>query len=180
MLRYGSLIELSEYDPVWPKQFERLRGALWPAVDGYAAGIEHVGSTSVPGLVAKPVIDIDIVMRRYVDFPAIARGLAVLGYEHDGDQGIEHREVFKGGHPDVRHHLYVCLEESAALRNHLTLREALRTDPVLLAEYAALKRRLAEGADKERYWRGKTEFVLRVLASQGFVSDELEAIRRAN
>jgi GrpB-like predicted nucleotidyltransferase (UPF0157 family) len=174
------MVELQEYDSAWPAHYARLRDRLWPAVEAWASGIEHVGSTSVPGLIAKPVIDIDIVMPSRPAFASIAAALARLGYRHAGNQGIEDREVFKGGPGEVRHHLYVCLAGGAALRNHLALRDALRADPALAARYAALKRALAAAGDQQSYWRGKTEFILAILSRQGFAPDELDAIRRAN
>lgn len=170
------------YNPEWPRHFERLAGVLWPAISDHALTIEHVGSTSVPGLAAKPIIDIDIVIEESSRLPAIVAALAALGYAHQGNQGIVDRESFKRVGADVRHNLYVCPTSSIALRNHLCLRDSLRGDPTLRAEYARLKQSLAVRfpSSMPDYIDGKTDFVLGVLEKHGFTSDMLASIRDAN
>ena len=122
------------YDPAWPEEFEKIRAHIWPAIQGAAECVEHVGSTSVPGLAAKPVIDIDIVISDEHHFPAVKAALESLGYWHNGDQGIPGREAFKydpAQKPELmRHHLYVCAADSVELQRHLTLRDHLRTHPM--------------------------------------------------
>src|SRR5689334_5674826 len=136
-------VKVVEYREEWVAQFEVLKAALAPSLFGLALAIEHVGSTSVPGLAAKPVIDIDIVVRdKKAMIPLISR-LAGLGYVHQGDLGIAGREAFEGGYPGVSHHLYACLKGGLALRNHLALRDALRQDSALRDDYGRLKLRLA-------------------------------------
>lgn len=101
-------IRVVEYDPHWATLFLRLRERLWPLVSDLAIAIEHVGSTSVPGLAAKPVLDIDIVIRSRQDFPTVTERLASRGYAPRGDLGIADREAFAAPAEEPRHHL-VCL-----------------------------------------------------------------------
>lgn len=152
-------------DPAWPLVFAALRDGLAPLFGDLAAGIEHVGSTAVPGLEAKPIVDIDVVLRRADDMPEAIRLLTGAGYAHLGDLGIVDREAFRAPAHLPRHHLYVCPAGSAALRAHLMLRDALRNDPDLAAAYGALKRELAErfADDRDSYVEGKTPFITSVL-----------------
>ena len=171
-------VRVVEYDPEWPRIFGELKERIWPAVREVAVAMEHVGSTSVEGMAAKAVIDVDIVIASRAELPLVMMRLGTLGYEHRGNQGIEDREVFKtGGQP--AHHLYVCVENSLALRNHLTVRDYLRTHPLEAAAYSNLKKRLAErfANERERYQEGKTEFVVSILRRCGFSEEGLEAIR---
>lgn len=173
---------LVPYDPAWPLEFAALRDVYEKSLEGLIVAIEHVGSTAVPGLSAKSIIDIDLVMPGYDVFPAIVHTLDSLGYTHAGDQGISQREVFKprpGIHaPSVTpprawmpHHLYVCPLGGNELGRHLRFRDALRKDPSLRTQYEAIKRAIAanSGNDRKLYARIKEtacrEFVERILAS---------------
>src|SRR6266571_937284 len=131
-------------DPEWPDQFRRLRDKVWPAVSDFALAIEHVGSMSVRGLAAKPVIDLDIVIPSRNETPIAVAQLGQMGYEHLGDLGIEDREAFRAPEGGPAHNLYVCPRYSLALRNHLALRDHLRAHSADVAAYTALKKRLAE------------------------------------
>jgi GrpB-like predicted nucleotidyltransferase (UPF0157 family) len=156
------------YDPVWPATFEALREPIARALAGLAAGIEHVGSTAVPGLAAKPIIDIDVVIRTADDMDATVQHLAGLGYAHLGDLGIRGRDAFRAPPGLPRHHLYVCAAGSAALLAHLAFRDALRRDTRLADAYTAVKRELARRFrdDRDSYAEGKTAFVTSVLLDQ--------------
>ena len=143
-------------------------------------GIEHVGSTSVPGLAAKPVIDIDVVVDR-----AHVRGaidaLGAAGYHDRGEVGIPDRHSLRAPDDALRRNVYVVVEGSLALRNHLAIRDALRRDEQLRTEYAALKRRLAEEADDiDDYVARKTDLIVRILSTAGFTRAELDAVRAIN
>ncbi|MBV8369813.1 MAG: GrpB family protein [Candidatus Eremiobacteraeota bacterium] len=154
------------YDPAWPAAFELLRERLAAALGDLAVGIEHVGSTAVPGCDAKPIVDIDVVIRHADELPDVVRQLGALGYAHLGDLGIVGREAFRMPPSDLpRHHLYVCAAGAAPLQAHLILRDALRADPNLAAEYGALKRELAQHYrdDRDSYTEGKTAFITSVL-----------------
>ncbi len=151
---------LSNYTTSWIDHFQRIKQVLDQALDGLEITIEHIGSTAVPGLAAKPIIDIDIVYKDPVDFQSIKTALEVIGYSHKGNQGIEDREVFKreeGEQHEVldslRHHLYVCSADSPALKRHLITRDYLRNNEWAKAEYQQLKYDLAEkaGQDQKSY-----------------------------
>jgi GrpB-like predicted nucleotidyltransferase (UPF0157 family) len=172
------MIVVSEYDPCWGHSFAQIHSRIATVLAGVAVRIEHVGSTSVPGLSAKPIIDVDAIVEAR-DVTAAIERLASLGYEHQGDLGVPQREAFRHGHAPA-HNLYVCVAGSLHLRNHLTLRDALRAYPDLVREYGALKRDLALRfpQDIEAYVAGKTAFVTRILERTGeFSPTELAAIR---
>jgi GrpB-like predicted nucleotidyltransferase (UPF0157 family) len=116
------LIQMMEYNPEWPCHFAQIRDRIWPCVRDIAVRIEHVGSTAVDGLAAKPVIDLDIVIARRSDLPSVVTRLGGLGYQHRGDLGIPDREAFRAPENQPAHHLYVCSQDSLALRNHVVLR----------------------------------------------------------
>lgn len=176
------LVRVSDYDPAWPARFEALRARLAPAAAGLAVVIEHVGSTAVPGLAAKPVLDIDIVIRNRQDFPELRDRLAGLGYRHLGNLDVEDREAFEEPPDDPAHNLYVSSQTSECLRNHLTVRDHLRRHPGDAARYADLKRRLAAEfpEDVNRYAEAKTEFILEILAKYEFPEEAVRTIRRIN
>ena len=177
-----SEIIVLDHDPAWGSIFLRLRSRVWPLVSDLAASIEHVGSTSVEGLPAKPVIDLTIIVREASRMPTVIDRLATIGYRHNGDQGVPGREAF--AHPDQApaHHLYACVENNLALRNHLTVRDHLRRHPARAQAYGELKKRLAARFpdDIDGYADGKTDFLLAILADAGFSQVELDEIRGIN
>ena len=161
-------IVVADYDPDWPEWFERIRATVWPAVEGVAVRIDHVGSTSVPGLAAKPVIDMDVVVAAPEDVrPAIDR-LAAAGYGWRGDLGVTGREAFAPpAGPDLpAHHLYLVVEDNRAHLDHWLLRDLLRSDATARARYAGLKRHNAEIAkgDIDVYVQQKAALVAELLA----------------
>jgi len=176
----GQLIVV-DYDPEWPRLFESLRASLLPVLAGLASSIEHVGSTAVPGLPAKPVIDIDVVVTAHDVADAVAR-LETLGYQHLGDRGIPEREAFRRPADSPRHHLYVCPSTSAALRNHLIVRDHLRKNPSDALAYGNLKRQLAVelAHDVDGYVEAKTSFLIGILRQHGFAEDTVVQIEQAN
>src|SRR5690348_3744996 len=128
-------VSIVSYDPEWPRRFEDLCARIRPAVADLALAIEHVGSTSVPGLAAKAIIDMDVVIRSRADLPAITERLAGIGYTHLGVLGVQDRHAFRTLDDNPRHNLYVCPAESIALRNHLALRDHLRAHPADAESY---------------------------------------------
>jgi GrpB-like predicted nucleotidyltransferase (UPF0157 family) len=170
-----------EYDPEWPARFEAIRARIAPALGPLAVSIEHVGSTSVPGLAAKPVIDIDVVVADAGAIPAAIAALEGLGYEHLGEVGIPDREAFRRPPGTEKHNLYVTPAAGQGLRNHLALRNHLRTHPEAVEAYAALKRRLADEApDIDAYVIGKTDLIVSFLRAEGIDEATLAAIEQAN
>jgi GrpB-like predicted nucleotidyltransferase (UPF0157 family) len=174
-------VRVVDYDPAWPDVFTSLRERIRPAVEDLALAIEHVGSTAVPGLAAKPVIDLDVVVRRSA-VPEGIRRLAGLGYEPRGDLGIPDREAFRPPPGSPRHHLYLCPVDSRALANHLTIRDHLRSHPAAARAYAELKRSLAHRFpdDIDAYVEGKSAFLLEILREEGFDAEALAAIEARN
>jgi len=168
-------LEVVDYQSQWPQRFEELRERIWPAVAAHALGLEHVGSTAVPGLAAKPIIDIDVIITADA-LPAVIVQLESLGYQHRGNLEIEGRAAFGCPPGALAHHLYVCIEGCPAIANHLTIRERLRRDPEAAARYGLLKKQLAaqHPNDIDRYVAGKTGFLLELLAQAGF-PEEVQA-----
>jgi GrpB-like predicted nucleotidyltransferase (UPF0157 family) len=175
-------IEVVDYDPSWPNTFESLRSILWPALADVVSSIEHVGSTSVPGLAAKPIIDISIVVPDNSDVQIGISGLATLGYVHRGDLGIKGREAFANPDGLPRHNLYLCPRDSVALANHLALRGYLRAHREAAREYGELKKRLAQRFpdDIDSYIDGKTTMLLTMLRANGLPAEQLRQIERVN
>lgn len=170
------------YSPEWPAAFERvardLRGAL---VDVPMARVEHVGSTSVPGLAAKPVLDVDVIVPGE-HVTAAVRALEAVGYEHRGDLGVPDREAFWAPDDDPRRNVYVCRAGSVNLRNHLGVRDVLRARPDLRDEYAAVKLALAADPDMDidTYIALKSGVLQRILAAADLSDEDRLAILRLN
>ena len=150
------------YDAAWPPQFRQVEAYVAPALAGLGCVIEHVGSTSVPGMVAKPIIDLDVVIPPR-SFEEVKRRLEVLGYVHEGDLGIPGREAFDlvEGEPLPKHHLYVCIAGVDELRRHLALRDFLRAHPEWRERLSRHKLDLCVryGNDRDAYMAGKAEMV---------------------
>ena len=170
---------MAPYDPEWPRRFDELRreyAAAMTAAGVPVVAIEHVGSTSVPGLAAKPVIDCDIVVTEQ-DVAAASEVLIGLGFRPEGDLGIPLRWAFTEPERLARTNTYVVVQGSLSLRNHLALRDILRSDPDLREQYAAVKRQAgATAADIDEYGRAKNATVQRILAAAGLTEAERAAI----
>lgn len=158
-------IIIEEYDPQWPKSFETIRLRIAPVLVKFAAAIEHVGSTAVPGLAAKPIIDIDVLLRSDKDLVAVIKKLAALGYQHKGTLGVAGRDAFRAPGHDIRHHLYVCEPNGGEFLRHIAFRDYLRHHPKEADDYAILKRSLSGkfSIDRATYTQAKTEFVEEIL-----------------
>lgn len=158
-------VEIADYDPGWPAAFATLRDQITAALGPLAHRIEHVGSTAVPGLPAKPVIDLDVVIATRADLPEVISRLAALGYRHEGDLGITSREAFASPADTPARHLYVCTADSRELARHLAFRDYLRTHPGQARAYAQLKRSLAVQfrSDRDAYSRSKAAFIEQIL-----------------
>lgn len=166
-LAVANPIVIVEYDPRWPEEFARLRDRAQSAMGELAVSIEHVGSTAVPGLPAKPVIDVVVVIARDDDLPVAIERLEAIGYVARGDLGVPGREAFSWQEGERRHHLYVSPITSEELQAQVTFRDRLLSDPQLAAEYVALKRELAAKYrdDRPSYTDGKTAFIAAALQS---------------
>jgi GrpB-like predicted nucleotidyltransferase (UPF0157 family) len=173
------VITVVEYDPAWPERFEMLRNEY--AVAMAAAGvpvvaIEHVGSTSVPGLAAKPIIDCDIVVRA-ADVAEASSVLMSLGFAPLGELGIPQRWAFKEPVRLSGTNTYVIVDGCLSVRNHLAVRDVLRADSALRDEYASVKRRAGiRAANIDEYGQAKTGMVQKILAAAGLTAAERASI----
>lgn len=148
------------YDESWKSAFEAIRAEIESAAGEWIVGVEHVGSTSVEGMSAKPCIDIDVVIKDYSVFDAVAKKLESIGYLHEGDLGIKDREAFKYSdkHHLQTHHLYVCPRDSAELHRHITFRDFLRSNRDAVRQYSLVKETAASlfPDDIDRYMAYKS------------------------
>ena len=154
------------YDEAWADDFIKIRDEIKEVLGTLAMRIEHVGSTSVRGLSAKPIIDIDVVIRDRQALEKVISALAEIGYRHEGDLGIAGREAFKyDGKEHLRkHHLYVCTRDCAELKRHIAFRDYLRSHPEAVREYSRIKE---EGAklypdDMDKYIEYKSPWIQQI------------------
>ena len=159
------------YDESWKADFEKIKAELEAVLGDLALSIEHVGSTSVEGLSAKPIIDIDVVIKDYSVFDDVSDKLASIGYFHEGDLGIKEREAF--GYRDKphlhKHHLYVCPAHSVELKRHTTFRDFLRANPDSAREYGLVKEKAAQlfPDDIDKYIEYKSPCIERLYEKCG-------------
>ncbi|STO06886.1 MULTISPECIES: GrpB family protein [Exiguobacterium] len=154
-------VEVVPYDPTWVARFEEEAGRLSRLFEGTVLAIHHIGSTSVPGLEAKPIIDIMPVVRAIEQVDELSGHMEALGYRSFGEHGIPRRRFFAKG-DDVRtFHVHVFEAGDDGVTRHLAFREYLKAFPDVRAEYGDLKRTLAEQhpTDIESYIQGKQEWV---------------------
>ncbi len=186
-------INIQKYNPEWKAKFEKLREYLLSHFANNDLTIEHVGSTSVPGMSAKPIIDIDLIIENNNEIlKKVINKLENLGYTHLGEMGISGREAFKrnslktptteNGKEWFEHNLYVCKKGSIGLNNHLTLKKHLLNNPEKVIEYSELKQKLVEKFpnDIDSYVDGKTDFIIDILKKEGINSSETELIENEN
>lgn len=172
---------LKKYTSDWIKHFTAIKSEIEIAFDGLEYTTEHIGSTSVPQLDSKPIIDIDIIYVHQADFELIKVRLEKIGYYHNGNQGIEDREVFKrnGKLPHsildtIKHHLYVCHMESKALERHILSRNFLRKNDGARLKYQQMKYTLAEKANQD----SKQYAALKELHVNDFIDSIIEKEKR--
>ncbi|MEV0280826.1 GrpB family protein [Streptomyces sp. NPDC050610] len=159
-------VQIVEYDPRWPVIFGRLAAVIRDGLGPLLLRIEHVGSTAVPGLPAKPIVDMDAVIPAGADPAEAIAALRPLGYTHEGDLGIPGREAFAAPEGAPAHHLYVCAADSPELARHVAFRDFLRAHPDRARRYGELKRELASRYrdDRSAYTEGKSVFIGKALA----------------
>lgn len=174
-LKKSDPVKIFPYDPAWPQEFLALSRVLKKALAPLIQDIEHVGSTAVPGLQSKPIIDLDIIIIDHNLLQEVSLKLQQLGYRPEGDKGIPGRWAFQRSSVTtpwtaekrkwLDHHLYVCCQDALELKRHLYLREILRADSQLAAEYGRVKEELARQfhGDRPAYTEGKSEFLQKIL-----------------
>ena len=167
----GRRIDVVEYDPQWVAAFE-MEAAMLARIFGQRAHVHHIGSTSVPGLTAKPIIDILIVLDHTDDIDSFNPSMEALGYRVRGEgldalvPGTPGRFYFTKDTNGVRsHHVHVCAKGHGDILDKLAFRDYLRTNESVALAYADLKQRLAANHDFDNigYMRGKDDFVKSVL-----------------
>ena len=158
-------VKLEPHSLAWAEEYARERDRIVAAVGDRLQAIEHVGSTAIPGVCAKPIIDIAIAVATLDSVEALAPDLAGLGYDYPGDIGIPGERIFGRGADLVTHLVHVLAAGTTEWRNYVQFRDALRTDPALAAEYDELKTRLGGKFPEDRaaYTRAKSQFIERVL-----------------
>ena len=165
-------VVVEKWNPKWKDEFERIVDSLGEDVIYNSIKIEHVGSTSVEGLSAKPIIDLDIVIEND-KFEIIKRLLNDKGYKHEGDLGIEGREAFSysGKEELMTHHLYVCTKDSEELFKHITFRDFLKNNSALASEYSKVKEQAAVlyPDDIDKYMEFKSEIIEKIYKRCGLL-----------
>jgi GrpB-like predicted nucleotidyltransferase (UPF0157 family) len=163
-------IVIVDHDPRWVEAFQTERATILRALGEQALAIEHYGSTAVPGLAAKPIVDVMVALRDLDAAEEEVTALESAGYERRSTGDLDHpRRLFLVRYEGGRRAAHIALVEPEGRywREHIAFRDALRVDVDLAARYAELKRRLAarHGADRLAYTDGKTEFVAEALRS---------------
>ncbi|KAJ5711622.1 hypothetical protein N7488_005778 [Penicillium malachiteum] len=188
-------VHVEPYNPEWPKLFLEIKGQLQDILkDVPIVSIEHIGSTSIPLLQAKPVIDIDIIIPP-TSLESGRNALIQAGFTDCGEMGIPGRFAFRepgygrfddaygGGESlKLRYHTYLIIEGCTALRNHLDIRRVLLESPSLREEYGQVKSQLAEKEleNIDQYVSGKTAILCKILREAGWGEEELEPVIKAN
>ncbi|KIV95290.1 hypothetical protein PV10_02963 [Exophiala mesophila] len=171
------------YNPVWAQQFEVLKGELEIILAGINhISIEHVGSTSVPGLAAKPTIDLSVISERE-DVNSITEALCSKGgYDYMGLKGIPDRHAFRKPDNTPPRNLYVSVKDCQSIKNQLAVRDICRRDPNVRDAYGQAKLELAqrEWRDADEYCEAKNDIVGWVLEKAGLDDQERAQIRKIN
>jgi GrpB-like predicted nucleotidyltransferase (UPF0157 family) len=157
-------VYIAEYDPRWPEMYEEEKHAILAVCGPAILAIEHIGSTAVPGLAAKPIIDIMLGIHSLDQAPALYDGLAGIGYEYapEFEESIPERRFFRKGPTDYRtHHLHMVELGGEFWMRHLLFRDYLRQHTEVAQQYEELKRRLAAeyGSNRSGYTEAKTDFI---------------------
>jgi GrpB-like predicted nucleotidyltransferase (UPF0157 family) len=163
-------VVILDYDPEWPKLFEKEKALILNAIGKKVVAMEHVGSTAVPGLGAKPVIDIAVAVNTLSDAEDCIEPLSRIGYEYrpEIEASIPDRRYFRKGPniPNKHFHLHMSELSSNVWKNHLLFRDYLRENPEVAQQYCRLKKELAAkyGSDRVAYTDAKTSFIESVIA----------------
>ena len=159
-------IEVVEYNPLWPKRFESERDLLHRTLRDVAVEIHHIGSTAVPGLAAKPIIDILIEVTDLSALDSLDGEMEAIGYEPKGEFGIPGRRYFRKGGDERTHHIHAFAQGDFNVTRHVAFRDYLRANPDVAREYGELKKRVALECqnDIDRYCDGKDAYINRVEA----------------
>ena len=174
---------IKKYTSNWITNFTELKREIENGLIGVEYQIEHVGSTSIPKMDSKPIIDIDIIYENETEFKIIKSGLIKIGYYHNGNQGIEKREVFKRDNKSnngildiITHHLYVCPKNSKALERHILSRNFMKKNDWARLKYQKMKYELAEKANQNQ----KLYAELKEMNVNDFIDSIIEKEKRTH
>jgi GrpB-like predicted nucleotidyltransferase (UPF0157 family) len=176
-------VEVQPYNPSWPSHFQTIKSELNDALQGVTViSIEHVGSTSVPGLAAKPVIDVDVVVSPLNLGAATEALVSRGGYANMGEWGIRGRVALRKADASPKRNVYVCLSGCVGLRNHIALRDTCRADAGVRDAYSEAKMKLAEREweSVDEYAVAKSEIVQWILGKAGMSAEDLREIASQN
>lgn len=192
MMKIIREIIIEDYNPKWAEEFKKLKQVYLTKLEDINVDIQHVGSTSVKGLSAKPIIDIDIIVDNEEELNKVIQFLDELGYIHMGNLGIKGREAFKRRSGKVpykigvdkwySHNLYVCIRGCISLENHLRFRDYLRKNPDAVIKYGNLKKELSikYKYDIDSYIEKKTAFITDILNKSGISKQDIDEIKNMN
>lgn len=174
---------IQQYKESWPLDYAAISTLLKEALIGLNISTEHIGSTAIPGLAAKPIIDIDIVYYLQDNFEEIKSRLEKIGYYHNGNQGIPEREVFKRAAKtnknkvldSIAHHLYVCPAHSEELQKHILFRDYQLKNAAARIQYQTMKYEIAEEAKQDR----KKYAELKEVKTKTFINSIIEIEKRS-
>ena len=162
-------VKLEPHTEQWRQLFAEEEARLRKIIGDYVVVIEHIGSTAICGISAKPIIDIAVALEKVADGERCVKPLEEINYEYRGEYGIAGRFYFVKGEPRT-HHLHMVLEDSDFWRSHLLFRDYLRENPAVAKEYENLKLELAREYvnDRDAYLHGKSDFIENILKVAGF------------
>jgi GrpB-like predicted nucleotidyltransferase (UPF0157 family) len=165
-------VSLTSEHEAWAAAYERERARIVSALGEHIAGIEHVGSTSIPAVPAKPILDILVGVSDFDEARVCIAPMVAIGYRYRGENGIPRRHYFVKGDPRT-HHVHMLEVQSHGWQVTLRFRDLLRSNPTIAAEYAREKERLARlhADSRESYQREKDKIVDRILAQIGVESE---------
>lgn len=154
-------IEVVKYNPAWPKRFDTERKRLRRTLGEVAKRIHHMGSTAVPGLAAKPIIDILVEVTDLDALDRLNSAMEAIGYEPKGEFGIPGRRHFQKGGNRRTHHIHAFKRGDFNVLRYIAFRDYLRSHPEVSHEYGELKKRIAKACedDIDRYCSGKEDYV---------------------
>ena len=179
------IVVLEDYNPKWKEMFEEEKKNLERVLKDKAVRIEHVGSTAVPGLKSKRIIDICVVVKNLEDARAFEEILKPLDYHFREHQGVDDRYFYAKGPEENRTHYVHCeTEDSKSYEHHILFRDYLRTHPEYVEEYTKLKEELEKQYKdiRSEYTKGKADFINHVIElarkEKGAKSDKVKTIKK--
>jgi GrpB-like predicted nucleotidyltransferase (UPF0157 family) len=164
-LKRGS-VKLENYNEMWKKIFEEESKLISSTINEFLIDIQHTGSTAIPGMAAKPIIDIAVAIDSLSNIEKIIQFLQEVGYHYRGEQGISGRHLFaKGDEENRTHYLHIMEKNHPEWKNHILFRDYLKSNPKVAKEYERIKRELAKKyeSDRGKYTEGKSKFIQKII-----------------